>query len=83
MAKYTIKYEDGIETKELHFKDLVMKYSMIPFPGGSKSDAPTFDSQYESKYPDADEELLEILYNISFDLEDILEMLEELEEWEY
>lgn len=82
MTKYRITYEDGAEKRELWFKDEYYEYSMLPNGYGLlKSDKPGLDVQYEKKYPDAPEELLGLIYELTND-NDVLDILEQLDEWE-
>lgn len=84
MAKFVKSYENGIEKYELTFRGEVYDFSMIPCDFGAKGDKPGFDVQVSKKYLElADEEdLLELLDQLSYDDFDILDTLEQLECWE-
>ena len=84
MAKYRITYEDGVEKKELWFKDGYFEYSMIPNGNCLKSNKPGFDTQYEKMHPELEEDdpILELLKDITNESNDILYILEQIDEME-
>jgi hypothetical protein len=87
MAKLTKTYENRIEKIELEFMGEKYDYSMIEDDDGRTGDKPFFDVQLKNKHPEfeGEDDLMEALDRILFESyeDDIFEILEQLEEWEY
>ena len=84
MAEYILKYtSDGVEKKELHYKNEVFSYSMIPDGFGKTGDKKGFEHLVAEKFPDEIEEVIEALEELSFadedEIEEILTLLENYE----
>lgn len=85
MAKLVKTYENDIEKLELTFRGAVFDFSMIPDDrGGRTGDKPAFDTQVSRKYPELEEDAIDLLENLTFEDNsyEILEILEQLEVWE-
>lgn len=84
MAEYILKYTaDGVEKKELHYKNEVFSYSMIPDAFGKTGDKKDFEYQVLEKFPNESEDVIEALGELSFadedEIEEILTLLENYE----
>lgn len=84
MAEYRVTYkDDGVIKKELIFKGETFTITMIPDETGSTSKEKTFDRQVVERLGDFDEDVLEVIGDISFaDDFEIEEYLEELSYYE-
>lgn len=82
MAKYTLSYTaDGVEKKELIYKNEVFSYSMIPDEFGKTGDKKGFEYQVAERFQNEEEEVLDALSELSFaDADEIGEILSLLEE---
>nr|WP_092074967.1 hypothetical protein [Dendrosporobacter quercicolus]NSL49595.1 hypothetical protein [Dendrosporobacter quercicolus DSM 1736]SDN24179.1 hypothetical protein SAMN04488502_11551 [Dendrosporobacter quercicolus] len=86
MAKLTKTYENGIEKFELVFKGETFDFSMLWCEDGRKLDKESFEFQVEDKFPELgrDHVVLNLIERLSWESDEyeILDILEQLEEWE-
>lgn len=84
MAKLVKTYEKNIEKTELTYRGEVFDVSMLPTDSGWKGDKKSLDTQFEERFPNIDEDVLEIVSQIDCEesMVEILELLEQLTELE-
>lgn len=86
MAKLIKTYENGIEKFELVFKGETFDFSMLWCEGGRKSDKECFEFQVKEKFPELAHVrvVLNLIERLSWESDEyeILDILEQLEEWE-
>lgn len=67
MTKLTVTYTpDGCIQKELHYKENVFTYTMIPHDGGKTSDRKSFPSQVSELFPNEPDDVLDALDALDF-----------------
>jgi hypothetical protein len=79
MAEYKVTYtSDGKVKHELNYKKEEFSYTMIPDEHGKTGDKKSFAFQVADKFPNEDEEIIEVVDELTYSNEDEIEEILEL-----
>lgn len=83
MAQYVVTYKANKEVKhELEFMGETFDYTMIPVLGGAKSDKKAFEIQLSERFPGLDDELVDLIEQMTNGEDEAEEAIAALTEYE-